>query len=155
MADDNIRQPQQHWRRGDDIVVWQSHCDKRGWCHWQGNLPNMTAKSTFSNKVPGSTLYCFIASGFWRYKCFGIEEKLSLLPYEKIPGCISSWIFLQIQITFPSWPAEVSANIQSGKLRKSSLSWKQISQKFPRFTSLINQSKTSSPIEPVCTTGNH
>ena len=29
----------------------------------------MTAKSS-TNKVPGSTLYCFIASGFWRYKCF-------------------------------------------------------------------------------------
>ena len=46
----------------------------------------------------------------------------------------------------PSWSLGQYSKWNPGwKLRKSSLSWKQISQRFPRFTSLINQGKTSSP----------
>ena len=54
-----------------------------------------------------------------------------------IPNHISklaSWSLGQYSKWNPGW-----------KLRKSSLSWKQISQRFPRFTSPIYQGKTSSP----------
>ena len=46
----------------------------------------------------------------------------------------------------PSWSLGQYSKWNPGwKLRKSSPSWKQISQRFPRFTSPIYQGKTSSP----------
>ena len=125
MTDDNMWQ--RCTRRRDDIVQ-EFQCDKRGWSYWQGNLANMTGKSS-SNKVPSSTLYYFIASGFWSCKCSGIEEDLSAVSPALSGRDLFHFEIFSIQITSPGWPAEVSANIQSGMKIEEISQWKQIFQR--------------------------
>ena len=82
---------------------------------------HMTAKSS-SNKVPASTLYRFIASGFWRYKCFG-NKKIFLSQCQSFFSCyprmfhdpnhISVLVFRRNLDQYSKWNP-------GGKLRKSS-----------------------------------
>ena len=88
----------------------------------------MTGKSS-SNKVPASTLYYFIASGFWPGKCSGIEEDLSAVSPVLSGRDLFHFEIFSIQITSPGWSAEVSANIQSGMKIEEISQWKQIFQR--------------------------
>ena len=104
----------------------------------------MTGKSS-SNKVPASTLYYFIASGFWSCKCSGIEEDLSAVS----PVLSKRDLFFSRSSRFKS-------HLQAGrlksrpifkvgwKLRRSPSGNKSFRDRFPSFTSSINHSKTSS-----------